>query len=511
MHDEKLKPDLTRTVIRHDAIAFSAQSSAVHSRLSWLEKAGVAALLASVVVFAGIVQIRSAFLARRMGDWNVFTRAAWAVRCGDDLYAATDDNGFHYHYPPLFAILLAPLADAPAGVARTGLLPYATTVLYWYSFNVICLAIAAHWLATALETAFPPEAQISFSRRWWRLRIWPVVACLPAIGHTLMRGQVGILLLLLISGMILAEVRGRRLAAGCWLAGAICLKVIPGFLLIYPLLRRDWRMLAGCGLGLFIGLVAIPVAVRGPEQTWRDYATLHRVVISPSVAGGLDQSRAKELTEVTATDSQSLLAMMHNSLFLDRASRPRQATTPVRLATMAVSGLLLLAVLAAARGVGRRDAPAQVMLVGALVEIMLLASPVCHLHYFCLNMPLIAGLLAAAWRHEPSPRLGRNLAVLLALHLVANIIPHLPGMEFSRDVGLASYAALLLLGASIAALRRCRERRAEWAAQPDRFANVAHPKRAMVTATSLDVPTAPKGSLSAARTEARIGRGGEID
>lgn len=454
MHDEKLGPDRARTDVHHAAVASSTNSSENDSRLSRLEKAGIVALFASFVVFAGMVQLRSAFLPRRMGDWNVFTRAAWAVRCGDDIYAATDDNGFHYHYPPLFAILLTPLADAPAGVERTGLLPYATTVLYWYCFNVVCLAIAAHWLARALETALPREAQIAFNRRWWRLRIWPVVACLPAIGHTLMRGQVGILLLLFVSGMILALVRGRRLAAGCWLAGAICLKVIPGFLLIYPLLRRDWRMPAGCLLGMFIGLVAIPGAVRGPAQTWRDYATLHQVVISPSVAGGLDQSRAKELTEVTATDSQSLLAMLHNTLFLDRASRPHQATALVRMAALAASGLLLLAVLAAARGTGRHDVPAQVMLVGALLEIMLLASPVCHLHYFCLSVPLIAGLLAAAWQNESIPRLGVGMAVLLAMHLIANIIPHLPGMELPRDVGLASYAALLLLAASIVVLRR---------------------------------------------------------
>lgn len=245
------------------------------------------------------------------------------------------------------------------------------------------------------------------------------------------------------------------------------LKVIPGFLLIYPLSRRDWRMPAGCLVGLFIGLVAIPVAVRGPEQTWHDYATLQRVVISPSVAGGLDQSRAKELTEVTATDSQSLLAMLHNTLFLDRASRPSQAAALARLAAAAASGLLLLAVLAAARGMGRHDAPAQVMLVGALIEIMLLASPVCHLHYFCLNVPLIAGLLAAAWQHESSARLSTGLAALLAVHLIANIIPHLPGMEVPRDVGLASYAALLLLAAAIVALRRRRQSQAGRVVQPN--------------------------------------------
>ena len=38
---------------------------------------------------------------------------------GGDLYGITDDNHWHYHYPPLLAILLTPLADPPAGASRS--------------------------------------------------------------------------------------------------------------------------------------------------------------------------------------------------------------------------------------------------------------------------------------------------------------------------------------------------------------------------------------------------------
>ena len=77
------------------------------------QRAGLAAFVLLFVAFAVPVEMRSALMSRRMGDLDCFLRAAWAVRSGADLYAVTDDNGFHYNYPPLLAILATPLADPP--------------------------------------------------------------------------------------------------------------------------------------------------------------------------------------------------------------------------------------------------------------------------------------------------------------------------------------------------------------------------------------------------------------
>src|SRR5690242_1882652 len=92
------------------------------------ERLALLAFFLVLVAFAGLVELRSVFQHTRKGDLNVFLRAGWAVRAGADLYAVTDDNGFHYHYPPLLAILAAPLADAPSGYNRAGLLPYSVSV-----------------------------------------------------------------------------------------------------------------------------------------------------------------------------------------------------------------------------------------------------------------------------------------------------------------------------------------------------------------------------------------------
>jgi hypothetical protein len=84
-----------------------------------------------------------------------------------------------------------------------------------------------------------------------------------------------------------------------------------------------------------------------------------------------------------------------------------------------------------------------------LTVLMPLLSPVCHLHYFCFALPLVAGLLAAG---EGPGRLG--LGLVLAVHFVANLLPHLPGLELLRDLGVAAHATLLLwLAAGVFCLR----------------------------------------------------------
>jgi hypothetical protein len=290
-----------------------------------------------------------------------------------------------------------------------------------------------------------------------------MVGCLPALGGALMRGQVDMLLLALLCGMTAAALRGRRGLAGLLLAGAITLKVIPAFLLLYPLWRRDRRWLAGCAAGLLLFLGVIPAAVFGPGRALAYYQEWHEVLVRPALTDAGDQTRADELTHVTATDSQSILAVVHNTRYLDRPSRPRAADARDRLAHWAVGALLTLLTFAAARRGAAREGAAAVVLLGSLVVLMLLLSPVCHLHYFSLSVPLVMGLIAAPGRLH-----GRGLWVLLAFNVVANALPRLPGLEVLRDLGLASYAALALWAAGCVVLwRSCPRPTPAAAREPD--------------------------------------------
>src|SRR5438132_9514831 len=124
------------------------------TRVTWLsrwERRGLAAMVVGCVVFGCLVEYRSAFLSRRMGDLGCYLRGAWAVRVDGELYDVQDDNHWHYNYPPLLAILMAPLADPPAGADHTNMVPYAASVAIWYVFSVLCLMAAVHLLASAIE------------------------------------------------------------------------------------------------------------------------------------------------------------------------------------------------------------------------------------------------------------------------------------------------------------------------------------------------------------------------
>jgi hypothetical protein len=416
-------------------------------RMSKWERYALVLFFVLVPAFGVVVEVRGALLQKRMTDLAVFLRAAWAVRSGADLYAITDDKGLPYNYPPLLAILLTPLADPPATTTGTVSLPFAIKVGLWYVLSVAILAVGLHALAQALEDALPSLATIARAPGnglWWRLRLWPLLACVAPIGQALSLGQVNILWVALTCGMAAALLRGQSARAGGWLAGAICLKVLPVFLLIYPLWRRDLRCLAGCALGLLAGLVVVPTAVLGPERAIIANRQWAEAVLLPAFGLSADHSRDADLLSVTATHNQAFMATFHKTLYLDRQTRPAQVAAPIRLAHWLLGGTLTGITLLAAGWRRPLSGIAPVLFLGALNVNMLLLSPAGHAHYLALLVPLIMGLLAAAWADTHSRRLWNVLRWLLPLNLLAGALPLLPGMNMLHDLGLPMYAAISL-------------------------------------------------------------------
>ena len=453
--------------------------STPHERLRPWERWSVIVLILALVGFGVVVEVRSAFLERRMGDVGCYLRAAWALRTDHNLYDIVDDNIWHYNYPPLYAILMMPLADPPRGADTTGYVPYAVSAGICYLLNVLCLVLGVHWLASALEaSAGIDQSGLRGSRRWWLLRTTPIVVCIPTIGHTLNRGQTNIVLLMLVCGLIAGLMSGRRFRAGLCVAVAICIKVFPAFLLLVPLWRRDGRCLAGTAVGLLVGLLLIPAAVMGPRKTVDAYRDFARVTIGPALGMSDDQSRAEELIDTTATDNQSFQSVIQASLHPDRDTRPRQASRSIKVAALGLGAVLTLLTLWAGRRGRARTGPGLALFVGCLALVMLMLSPVCHSHYFVLEVPLVLGLLALAWERRarlngPCVSIGDkglvNLrtAALFAFLIVGNILPQLTSLIALRDRGLPALAALLLWIVSLRALAGQTPEREEVMATPD--------------------------------------------
>jgi hypothetical protein len=339
-----------------------------------------------VLYYAAITEVRSCFLERRMTDFDVYLRAAWAARTGNDMYAVTDDNNWHYCYPPTFALFLMPLADPPDGFPRDGYLPFPISVGIW----IILSYAFAIWAAHRLANLIVPEAKPG-SRRWWTARNGPLFLCAGGIGYTIVHGQVNTLVALLVAAMFATWVAGRKLASGMWLAAAIAVKVVPAFLVLFPFIHRDRRSLIGVGLGLVLLLGVLPACVFGVSGAISENRKLVDQVLVPGTTGQGDQTRAKELTRTVATDSHSFQAVIHNYLNPDPKTRPADATVSTRIIHWTICALMTAITLMVGWRCRGSDNATQLVILGCLLLIMILASPVSHIHHYAMALPAISG------------------------------------------------------------------------------------------------------------------------
>lgn len=453
----------SRPMTRSGSAPFPADSREVARRWDRPNTFEVAALIGFwllVVFFGAAVEFRSAYLTHRRTDLDVYLRAAWAVRSGNDLYTVTDEHGWHFHYPPIFAIAIEPLADPPPGYSRAGTIPWATSVAIWYGLSVIALLAGVHLLASALERAvaersggLPPPG----SRAWWALRIVPILVAIGPVGFTLSRGQANFVELLALCGMIAAIVDRRSWSAGWWLSAAICAKVIPLYLLVYPVWRRDFRMLASCAAGLLLGLALLPSIVLGPARTLNYFREWTRALVEPAIGEGNDRSRAAELLDINGTDNQSFQAVIHNwanvSRTWDTSRKQRSNIVEWYVGPLHVGlGIVLTAATLVIAGWRLRGAVDEELIVSALCILMILASPISHVHYFVMAIPALLGLFVV-YRGDAAYPSATGVALMLIFAL-ATSIPLIPHFEAFGDLGLASAAALLCWAMALANVGR---------------------------------------------------------
>ena len=400
-----------------------------------------------LLAFGVLVVWRSALMSRRMGDLDCFLRPAWAALSGVGLYDLTTENNWHYNYPPLYAILMVPLADPPLDHDRTGFVPYPVSVAIIYLLNVVCAVFAVHVLARALERHASDSTFLSqprFCRRWWSLRLFPVSVCLLQVLHSAMRGQVNLQILALLSVWIACRMSRPKVWGGLSLAVAACIKVIPVYLFVDPLWRREGRTLAGCGIGLLIGLVIVPAAFFGPARAWDEYRRYGEVFFAPALGLEGDESRQHELLGVDSTDSMGIKHALHHWINPDPYHRPMNYH-PAVTATYVILGVLMtLAVLWPARRSASVDSETTALVPGLLLMLMVFFGPTSHMHYFMFCIPLIMTLLWRRWQHQPTLKMGWPLAVTLLWFVLATWVPLIPDQYRLRDLRVPLLGALPL-------------------------------------------------------------------
>jgi len=414
--------------------------------------------LLGLAVFAGFSEIRSCFLKERHTDFGVYLRAAYAARTGGDMYQITDDHGWHYCYPPPFALLLTPLADPPSGADRTGFVPFWFATAVW----IVISLLVAIWTVHVLAKAVLPDAK-PWSRRWLYARTVPFSLCIGSIGFTVSHGQVNTAVAALIAGMFVAFAADRRIAAGAWLAAAAALKITPALLVLYPLLHRDRRSLIGLAAGSIVLLGILPVAFFGFQGAIDENRKLVHQVLAPGLGGSAagDQTRAKELTNTTMTDSISFVSVIHTWKHPeDRLVR--EHTTPdadqsSRLAHWAISGLMIAITSVLIWKNRTKGAAEQLLLLGSLVLVMILAAPVSHNHHFAMALPALCGLWLWGLKQRPGQLIPSAWVLATLVSWTAGTaILLLPGQIFVqlREFGLGTAVTVLLWAVGLATANR---------------------------------------------------------
>ena len=281
-------------------------------------------------------------------------------------------------YPPIFAWLLSPLA---------GLSPPLAFAL-WTSVS----AAAALTLAWRVVSLFPAERRL--------LAATLLLVSTPLV-FSLWFGQVQIFLALAFGEAFLALRKGRDLTGGLWLSVLI---IKPQYLLIaIPLLawKRRWRTLGGFAAGGLI-LLGVSVLVAGPASVLAYFGSF---VESATAARG---------TVFTAVAPDVMVNWRALVLAV-----PLDLSDAVRLAlTLILSGLTVIAVLAAWRGPWHPSGPRFAAQVTLLAVGTVLASYHSHVHgALIIAVPLAAYLsgtpgLPGGWIVEAEARMVLAFAIV---------------------------------------------------------------------------------------------------
>jgi hypothetical protein len=231
----------------------------------------------------------------------------WFQRHKDHREIAQPLVGFTPNPPPCAAPLL-PVASLPALTAKR----------VWILFNLALLA-AGLWMMHGV-TQLP-----------WRRVFLIGGLCVWPLSSNFKYGQYYVVILFLICGAYYAISRGYRFTAGAVLATAAWFKLFPAVFLLLFLRKRDWRAVAGLGVGLVtLGLAS--VLIFGLD--------IHRVLLSEA----LPRALRGDLVSPYLLDWSSFSALWHRLFLFEPELNPAPLldSTWVYAAAQALTGTALL-------------------------------------------------------------------------------------------------------------------------------------------------------------------------
>ena len=201
-----------------------------------------------LVVVGGILCAAGVFMTARYtlvhttmhSDFTNDYRAAQALCAGNSIYGATNAH------PPFMAFMFAPLT----------LLPYRSAFLLW---SLLSLGFYIFSLWCVVRTL-----RIEIALYWMPLLLGTALCWYPFLAHIAL-GQVSLLLLVCLIGGWGSLRRGQDWLAGGLFGFATAMKLFPGLVVLYLLLRKRWKALSAMALMTFFCSL-LPLLAISPQD-----------------------------------------------------------------------------------------------------------------------------------------------------------------------------------------------------------------------------------------------------
>ena len=445
-----------------------------------------------------------------MTDLTVYTEAGAAIFDGRDPYTIASPRGWHYLYPPLFAIIVAPLAK----------LDPQWQVVIWFAAMVLAGWVCYQefrrlwlWVLQPSHDATLPvplgmTASIPTSRFLiWLLWITSITMLLPML-NCLQRGQLGILLLYpLLLGLRLAVTSGtgwRMMTGGIVLALPVAIKLTPAlpvFFVCCQLLvasrisqnhKADWRRARNvtCGVvaGLLLFLISIPSMFVGPTRN-AEFLTswIQRVVVNNEL-GSVNDFDAHSLRNQSLTNAVYLLGSSISQLLSGATDatptdgtrkEPSPQSTYYSVSAdllLAIRALLVLLMFAAGLAASRHGDRLSMITAFALACMLtLLISPLSWVHHYVLWLPALWFAPVWLWQQKR-----QCLAIGLAISACAMVWMHYLVLPVAGRLGLLGLGSTLWFAIITLALLRMNSeawRAVQWPSDCRTFPTQSSPSR----------------------------------
>jgi alpha-1,2-mannosyltransferase len=160
-------------------------------------------------------------------DFTSYLLSAKALWQGGDPYRT--DTPFTYIYPLFLAFLLMPLSASPYWLGN----------LVWFGLSVASLV----FVCRALPKLAEPEGSLASGGRWLWTTVLVLAVLFSPVQNNLLNGQANLIVLFCCTMFLRSYTGEKKMASAAWLGAAIAIKLVPAILLIFLLVRGQFRIL----------------------------------------------------------------------------------------------------------------------------------------------------------------------------------------------------------------------------------------------------------------------------